>query len=441
MENKCAGCLQQINNRRFLKCKLCAQLYDIECANVPEQRFYNTMTKEHKQNWLCPLCFAKKPKVNNQNTPCKQQENANTTTNYEESSFNADDDIPHITGDENVTMRHKKLHNCVDESLMLEDYINSSEGEETLTDTLSLKTLSPEVNISEEDVLTKLQLQIIQLQEKLKNAEDKIECLTLENDSLKNKLIIMDRKIDHLEKNKTNDESSKKTVTDIGHQTVLDRTQSISVKQRETKADPRVGNNRVMNKDSVCAESHSLDRHKLCLISSHKQCNILSKAKINFSNNYDLCHYLMPYCGIKHQLKGLKEKLNGYTMKDYCVIFIGEEDFRRTNDYVDLTILIRNTLLPLNHTNIIICLPTFKIGNLTRMYNCRIEHFNNLLYLDTLTHEHVYLIDSNRKLTYDNSMFNLYTGNINDHGMNTVFLSLTTLIADIENFVNNEFFL
>lgn len=75
------------------------------------------------------------------------------------------------------------------------------------------------------------------------------------------------------------------------------------------------------------------------------------------------------------------------------------------------------------------------------MYNCRIEHFNNLLYLDTLTHEHVYLIDSNRKLTYDNSMFNLYTGNINDHGMNTVFLSLTTLIADIENFVNNEFFL
>lgn len=40
---ECAGCKQPITSRRFLTCSLCKEPYDLECANIPELRFYNTM--------------------------------------------------------------------------------------------------------------------------------------------------------------------------------------------------------------------------------------------------------------------------------------------------------------------------------------------------------------------------------------------------------------
>lgn len=71
--NKCAGCRQHISDRYFLSCSICKETYDIQCANVPLLRFNNTMTKQHKSNWKCPLCSSKMAKTNNSNTPVRNE--------------------------------------------------------------------------------------------------------------------------------------------------------------------------------------------------------------------------------------------------------------------------------------------------------------------------------------------------------------------------------
>ncbi|KAL4715541.1 hypothetical protein ACJJTC_009167 [Scirpophaga incertulas] len=71
---KCAACLQQIKNRLFLKCCLCMNSYDIMCVNVSEERFYNTMTSDHKKQWQCQECKNKIPRGDNTDTPVKQSD-------------------------------------------------------------------------------------------------------------------------------------------------------------------------------------------------------------------------------------------------------------------------------------------------------------------------------------------------------------------------------
>lgn len=72
-KNKCAACLEEINNRKFLTCSKCCDNYEIQCVNISEKRFYNTMTAEHKSMWVCPQCHSKKPKQDNSSTPIRQQ--------------------------------------------------------------------------------------------------------------------------------------------------------------------------------------------------------------------------------------------------------------------------------------------------------------------------------------------------------------------------------
>lgn len=61
----CSGCRQPILDRHFLRCAACKDNYDLLCANVSEQRFYNTLTGDHRANWKCPLCVNKQPKSDN----------------------------------------------------------------------------------------------------------------------------------------------------------------------------------------------------------------------------------------------------------------------------------------------------------------------------------------------------------------------------------------
>lgn len=78
MAPTCSGCLKKIPDKCFLTCTSCKNQYDLECANVSTQRFYNTMTREHKQSWICQLCRCKMPKKDNSNTPVRQREDENT---------------------------------------------------------------------------------------------------------------------------------------------------------------------------------------------------------------------------------------------------------------------------------------------------------------------------------------------------------------------------
>ncbi|CAG9790329.1 unnamed protein product [Diatraea saccharalis] len=66
---KCAGFLQIITDRQYLRCCVCSENFDLICANVSEQRFRSTLTGQHRANWKCEACKSKEPKADNSNTP------------------------------------------------------------------------------------------------------------------------------------------------------------------------------------------------------------------------------------------------------------------------------------------------------------------------------------------------------------------------------------
>ncbi|CAG9791192.1 unnamed protein product [Diatraea saccharalis] len=67
----CGGCRVIIPDRRYLSCSGCKQCYDLVGANVSEQRFYNTLTREHRDAWKCVVCQSKQPKTDKTNTPAR----------------------------------------------------------------------------------------------------------------------------------------------------------------------------------------------------------------------------------------------------------------------------------------------------------------------------------------------------------------------------------
>lgn len=77
-------------------------------------------------------------------------------------------------------------------------------------------------------------------------------------------------------------------------------------------------------------------------------------------------------------------------------------------------------------------MPTFNCGKYTSLFNKRVETFNNLLYLDKQTHEHVYMLDCNRNLTYDYRNFSGRSGRVNNRAFKVILQDLTTTMTLIE---------
>lgn len=169
---------------------------------------------------------------------------------------------------------------------------------------------------------------------------------------------------------------------------------------------------------------------KLCIISSNRTNKVRQIAEKNFPES-QVIHYLSPNAGIEKLTENIDQKLKDFTHRDYCVILIGERDFSTTNDYVNLIVNIRNTLIYQNHTNIVLCLPTYKCKETSAVFNWRVETFNNLLYLDILNHKYAYLMDSNLKLTYDYDMFTKFSGILNNRGLDNMFKNINLLVNEL----------
>lgn len=135
MSNTCSGCLQALPKNEFLQCSNCKNNYDLECANVSSQRFYNTLTSEHRKKWECQLCICKKPKTDNKNTPIR----AHAST----------DEQP------NITLRNKRQIGCIHD-----DTTNSDTDSSVLGDTLNNESQNGKLNESE----PKLQITLSQLE-------------------------------------------------------------------------------------------------------------------------------------------------------------------------------------------------------------------------------------------------------------------------------------
>lgn len=169
---------------------------------------------------------------------------------------------------------------------------------------------------------------------------------------------------------------------------------------------------------------------KICVISNTLQIGeLIAAQKETFRGK--ICHYKKPGCGIEQLLQGLGNKVKDFTLNDYCIIFIGPSDFEVTNNYQQLVDIIRSELQKIQHTNIILCVPTFKYSGPCDMFNWRVESFNNYLFKDNNTHEYAFILDSNKNLEYSHAMFSIYSGKINKNGMKQIFKDLNDVIEKI----------
>jgi hypothetical protein len=152
----CAGCFQQIPDRRFLKCSICQEHYDLQCSNVSEARFYNTMTADRKKTWNCPKCVAQRPKLNvdNANTPIRNQtctSNLNISITPLDTLENCTTQTETQTEISNITLRKKPSYY---------EYINPSDEDDILPEgnTLKINTLTSSNKIKDENTINIQQL-------------------------------------------------------------------------------------------------------------------------------------------------------------------------------------------------------------------------------------------------------------------------------------------
>lgn len=322
-------------------------------------------------------------------------------------------------------------------------------------------TSLPDISQDEDDHITGLKLQLERLTMELNGAHKEIESLTLENMNL-TRLNQELQKQNELYKKVTCSPIKIKPQTPKNKKTRAKANQSkgkhlenpvqcaeSSTSVETTILSTSVNNHQQLDKtitDGVnfntgklqsdsrmqCKEQkygNKITKSKICILSTNKTNKVLKIAEDTFPN-YSICHYLTPNCGLRNLISNLDLKLKKYTLNDYCIIFIGEEDFHRTQNYVELTINIRETLSKLQHTNIILCAPTFKLNEYSTMFNSRIETFNSLLHLDACTYNYVYLFDSNYYLTYDFAMFRKKSRTVNNRGIANIFRNLSLMISE-----------
>lgn len=433
----CQDCNKKIT-RECLTCYICKNNFHQECTNVSIQRF-RLMTAENRKNWKCKNCVGKKIRVINKNT--KSQPNTSSTK---------------TSPNTNVTLRRKPTSTM--------SFSSPSDSIDTITDT-SIPTTSdtllnrscPENSIHIWDEIEDLKSKILLLETKLESADNEIESLLNENYALKNIISKRDAKINTLTRIcQSTPTSCSKKVTMIPEKhrkrspiqkiEILSNdstSSSIPIQDLETspveiKSKASLASNchlptnksKVIQTQNKKTSATVVQQRRICLISANKYNKTKEIAMSNLQGK--ICHYLMPNSGLKRLIEGIDTKLANFTMNDYCVILIGEEDFKTTTDYFELITCLRETLKKIYNTNILICLPTYKCCKFMDLFNWRVEIFNNLLYFDIMTHEYAFLIDSNRDLKYNNTMFSSRFGTLNNYGLNVIFRNVNCTMYEFK---------
>lgn len=339
---------------------------------------------------------------------------------------------------ENITLRRNRSRR------------SESNHDESNNTTLNCTTSSmPEMSEDEENSQVKrLQDKIDELTSQLNSAHKEIEILSLENSSLKQNNEDLLKKnnvykqiasspVKHKSTTPKKTQSKKvhsQTDANIGNTVSTNppeidiTSQSPATKEKLSVTNRQTETFRSQETEPIIKSSQNI-KHKLCIVSANKNNKILSIAENTFKN-CEICHYLLPGCGTVQLITDLEKKLTEYTINDFCIILIGEKDFYKTENYVDIIIKMREKLQKIQQTNVIICVPTFKLSDHSTLFNWRIETFNNLLHLDLQTFNYAMALDSNLDLCYDFTMFSKYSRKINDHGMQNVFYNLSVTIAD-----------
>lgn len=280
-------------------------------------------------------------------------------------------------------------------------------------------------------LIQKLKSDISSLTLKLGSANDKIDSLIIENNQL--------RKIND-ELLRDNNLLKEITNNPIKTTTPNSKTRAREQKNNEQYKDapsiiPNCNTIKQKTEKNIIRTLPQDNHNKICIISSNP--NILPVASTVFQKTHKICHYLTQNIGIGYLLKNLEDKIKGYNFHDYCVIIFGEEDFKTTCNYFELVYKIRETLLRIKHTNIILAPPTYKLGPHFNIFNTRVETFSNLLYLNNLTYNFAYIVDSNYNLSCDFSMFRR-SGTLNKLGIETILNDILNIMTHIAVDISNS---
>ncbi|KAF9421676.1 hypothetical protein HW555_002357 [Spodoptera exigua] len=353
----------------------------------------------------------------------------------------------------NITVRKTKKTNSM-ENILIENLNNNS----SLLDTTMMSL--PNTSMSDSEDIINYKDTIKRLTMELESAHLEIENLNSENFRLKMDIGQYQKVIETYKKNEllfyptklsiqpiiTQQHTDEITQTpsdvgDMSFDTAGSFCSSEGIKHTNLQAKTEVQmttedeewtNNSQSKKSLLYKPNEQHKPNKICILSTNKENKVLSIAEEMIEKRFNFCHYLTPGGSMYNLLDGIKTKLADYTKNDYCVILIGEQDFKISNNYYKLTVDIRNTLIDITHTNIIICLPTYKYNINSNMYNWRVMNFNQSLYQDNQKYKYAYVMDSNANIEYDYNTFFRKSGQINNYGLRTIFVSIIKLIKDIQ---------
>ncbi|KAL0859710.1 hypothetical protein ABMA27_010072 [Loxostege sticticalis] len=449
----CAQCHKVIKQKQYLKCSQCNLAYDLKCTG--KEKLYYLMDKDRKTKWICDKCKRKKTTTKNYTTPVsskpteKQSQDKTKKTHANKKpmecdslNFNATtsatpNDTLHDNTD-NITRRKKNttvINIPTDNSFdsLQTDLDNYEEQDITCSTPQQLNRSCPTIMVKSHLDYEALHAKLDCLQQKYVSAENQIELLLSENFTLKKTIEEYKSKLSNLTSIYKNIEqpSASKSKSDSARKSSRKKIRKYMNDSQNTESFHGSSTEEVINviPQADCTEKGL--KPKISILSSSSNNNILKTVINTFQDEYDLCHFKTPHRGVLDLLQTIDEKTRNFTKDDFCVIMIGEKDFETSQNYKGLVKNIRNRLIALNKTNVILCLPTFKCGRLTQLFNRRIEIFNRLLYLDIQEREYAYLLDSNLHLTYDYHMFSGPQGIININGIKNIMTNLKYLIDDI----------
>ncbi|KAH9629354.1 hypothetical protein HF086_017729 [Spodoptera exigua] len=135
----CAGCQQNISDPKHLTCTQCKSSYDLECANVSNDRFMK-MTLTCKKAWKCQACYCNMPKTGNTDTPIRPRERDTTE------QINSPSEISNITIRKRTTKTMNVTTNSEDLNLLGDTICSQDIATTTQTETQTELTLQ---NLSE----------------------------------------------------------------------------------------------------------------------------------------------------------------------------------------------------------------------------------------------------------------------------------------------------
>lgn len=313
---------------------------------------------------------------------------------------------------------------------------------EILNETLDESTSSiPDISMECNDgTILKLKEQINKLELELNNANQKIKTLSKENKNLKKLNEDLLKENDLYKRNTNSAIKSKKTkirsplkeepsksnkiqIHALKESAVATSTESVNSDSAPQTRNPR--------QSYISRKIVNLKKRKLLIISNCNYHGALENIENIFSEHFEYCHYLSTGSGLKEILININEKVKNLSLDDYCIVMIGENDFKSARDYIELIKQLRESLQQITQTNVVVCCPTYVRGALIQNY--RTEMFNNLLYLDIQNNNYAYIFDTNRDLSLE--MFSHRTGKLNGRGTKRIFESIyDRMIIDIQNY-------